>query len=199
MVSSGSTPPLNRASRIASCSACIVRSSSFMPCGLPKPLASSRSESFDTRSSRSRSSRSSPVNLVYRYFMNHAGNGRSALGLQLPVPSSQSPTLVVILLLAVRDSDVLVERRLFAARAAARRRFGRGVAALVAAADLLLCVQAFENEVDRRRERWGGDARRQTGALCQLAQALHAAGLRDHIVGRRVVAERQRAAEVEPL
>ena len=36
--------------------------------GLPKPLASSRSDSFATRSSRSRSSSSSPVYFVYRYF-----------------------------------------------------------------------------------------------------------------------------------
>ena len=54
--SSDSTPPLKSASRIASCSACIVRSSSpedGSPHGLLNPLESSRSDSFETRSSRS--------------------------------------------------------------------------------------------------------------------------------------------------
>jgi hypothetical protein len=66
MASSDSTPPLNSASRMASCSACIVRSSSVSDGsqGLLKPLDSSRSDSFETRSSRSISSIRSPVNFV---------------------------------------------------------------------------------------------------------------------------------------
>src|SRR5262245_63846992 len=129
MVSSGSTPPLNSASRIASCSACIVRSSSSMPYGLPNPLDSSRSDSLDTRSSRSRSSNASPVNFVYRYFM--------------------SPdTSVVILLLPARNPNLLVHRLFFASRRPPLRLFDGGVAALVSTADLLLRVEPFEHEVD---------------------------------------------------
>src|SRR5438132_13169379 len=64
-----------------------------------------------------------------------------------------SPTLqlsVVVLLLPRRDSNLLVDRRFLAPRRAARRGFGGGVAALFAPADLLLRVQAFEDEIDRR-------------------------------------------------
>src|SRR4030095_12939915 len=134
MVSSGSTPPLKSASRIASCSACIVRSSSSIAYGLPNPLDKSRSDSFATRSSRSRSSSSSPVNFVYRYFKS-----------RIPNPE----TLVVVLLLAPRHLDFFFHRRLLAARGRAPRRgVGGGVAALVAPADLLLRAEALEHEVD---------------------------------------------------
>ena len=58
---------LNNASSMASCSACMVRSSSSSdgsPHGSLKPLDSSMSESFETRSSRSISSSSFPVYFV---------------------------------------------------------------------------------------------------------------------------------------
>src|SRR5881394_1580085 len=177
MVSSGSTPPLNSASRIASCSACIVRSSSSMAYGLPNPLDSSRSDSLDTRSSRSRSSRASPVNFVYRYFM------RS----------------VVVLLLPARNPNLLVHRLLFTSRRPPLRLFDGGVAALFGAADLLLRVEAFEHEVDRGRDRRCGRALRQPGTLRQLANALQALGERDDVFRGRAVFERQRSAEVEPF
>src|SRR5580765_7243600 len=133
IVSSGSTPPLNSASRIASCSACIVRSASSIPCGLPKPLASSRSESFETRSSRSRSSSGSPVYFVYLYFK------------CLAVSSQLS---VVVLLLRPWDLEAFFDGWFLATRGRTPRcGFGGGVATLVAPADLLLSVEAFEHEV----------------------------------------------------
>src|SRR5262245_34997794 len=168
MVSSGSTPPLNSASRIASCSACIVRSSSSMAYGLPNPLDSSRSDSLDTRSSRSRSSNASPVNFVYRYF-----------------------TSVVILLLPARNPNLLVNRLFFASRRPPLRLFDGGVAALVSAADLLLRVEAFEHEVDRGRDGRCGRALRQPGTLSQLADALQALGERDDVFRGRAVFERK--------
>src|SRR3954464_3407839 len=196
IVSSGSTPPLKSASRIASCSACIVRSSSLWPCGLPKPLDSSRSDSFETRSSRSSSSSASPVNFVYRYFNPSP---------QSPAPSSQSPApspqdLVVILFLPRRHPDLLVDRRLLAPGAASGRgRLPRRVAALFAAADFLLRVQSFEDEVDRRGDRRRGSPWREASVRRQLAEPLDAARLTDPVVSRRAVAQRQRAAEVEPF
>src|SRR5580765_1999844 len=167
IVSSGSTPPLNSASRIASCSACIVRSASSIPCGLPKPLASRRSESFETRSSRSRSSSGSPVYFVYLYF-------------KFLVLTSQFS--VVVLLLRARNLEALFGGCLFPARGAARRRLGGGVAAVVAPADLLLRVEPFEHEVDRRRDRGRTGVR--LHPLGEIEQALDAARLLDHVFRR---------------
>src|SRR5437588_4966224 len=148
-------PPLKSASRIASCSACIVRSSSSVAYGLPKPLASSRSDSFATRSSRSRSSSSSPVYFVYRYF---------TACVLLPTPYS----LVVILLLRARHRNRIIHRLFFAARALTRRRLGGRVAPVVAAADLPLRVQALEDEIDRGGGRRRRRAGREAGVFGQL-------------------------------
>src|SRR5713101_4946956 len=110
-----------------------------------------------------------------------------------------SRVLVVILLLPRRHPDVFVERGFFPARAAARRGFGGGVAAIVAAADLFLGVQPLEDEVEGRCDGRGGRAAWETGLRGQLAQPLHAARPGDHFVGGRAVAERQRSAQVEPF
>src|SRR5262245_31462527 len=89
MASSDSTPPENNASRIASCSACMVRSSSLLPGshGLLNPLDSSRSDRRETRSSRSISSSRLPVYLVYRNFIR---------------PPCLAPSSVVVLLALAR-------------------------------------------------------------------------------------------------
>src|SRR5262245_4591397 len=192
---------------MASCSACSVRSSSSIPYGLPKPLDSRRSDSFATRSSRSRSSSSSPVYFVYLYFMLRATIGdvvnwrmREFTSLIHQFTHSPIPQFsVVILLLPRRNPNLVVDRRLLAPRRAARRGFRGGVAALVGAADLLLCTKALEDEIDRRRDERSWRAARQAGFLRQIEKPLHAARLRDHLVGRRAVAERQRSAEIEPL
>src|SRR4029079_9082956 len=70
---------------------------------------------------------------------------------------------VVILLLRGRHLEALVDYRLFAALIAARSGFRGGVAALVAATDLLLRVQSLEHEVDRRRDHRSGRAAFEAG------------------------------------
>ena len=63
-------PSLNNASRIASCSACIVRSMPPLGShGLSNPLESSRSLSFDMSSSMSRSSSGLGTYFEYLNFM----------------------------------------------------------------------------------------------------------------------------------
>src|SRR5471032_1080955 len=106
---------------------------------------------------------------------------------------------VVVLLLPLRNADLFVDRHILAARAAARRGFRGGVAAVVAAADFLLRVEPLEHEVDGRRHGRRGRAAGDARALGQLADALYAARFGDHLVRRRAVAERQRSAEVEPF
>src|SRR5688572_24647062 len=141
--SSDSTPPLNNASRMASCSACIVRSSSLsleLPHGLLKPLVSSRSDSFDTRSSRSISSSRSPVYFVYLNF-----NGFY----QPPTTTKNNQSVVVLLALASGRGHrrFVLERDRLASRPS-RCRVGAVIAALLAAADLLRRVHPLEHEVD---------------------------------------------------
>src|SRR5262245_13116446 len=178
---------------MASCSACSVRSSSSIPYGLPKPLDSSRSDSFATRSSRSRSSSSSPVYFVYLYFMLRTAIGdgvnwriRECTSSIHQFTNSPIPQVsVVILLLPRRNPNLLVDRRLLAPRRPARRGFRGGVAALVGAADLLLCAEALEDEIDRGRDERPWRAARQAGFLRQIEKALHAARLHEHLVGRR--------------
>src|SRR4029450_3259873 len=180
-VSWGRTPPLKSASSMASCSAWSVRSASSIPYGLPKPLDSRGWERFATRSSRSSSSSSSPVNLVYRYFM--------TLG----------PRSVVVLLLSCRQPDLFVHRRFFTATGPPRRDFVGGVAALFAPADFFLGAQPLEHEVDGRRDGRCSCSRGETGPLGQLAEALHTACSRDNLLSGRRVAEWKRAAQVEPF
>src|SRR5436190_12357857 len=145
-VSSGSTPPLNSASMIASCSACIVRSSSDSPYMPPNgdrnPLESSRSDSFSIRSSRSRSSSGSPVYFEYLYFTS------------FQFPASSFEFLVVVLLLPSRQRQSFVHVSFRgAARRPSLRLLGRVIAAVVATADFFLCVETFQDDVDRGRER----------------------------------------------
>src|SRR5712691_2706790 len=90
--------------------------------------------------------------------------------------------LVVILLLPARQRDWVVDLLLLAPRAAPWRRFGGGVPAILAAADLALRVQPFEHEVDGRRDRRRGRAGHEARMLRELAQALNTARLRDHLV-----------------
>src|SRR5687767_11938579 len=123
---------------MASCRACIDRSSSpsdGSPHGLLNPLERSRSDSFDTRSSRSISSSRSPVYFVYRYF---TASSRRASGLL---------SVVVLLLPPSRQRRVRRECG-FSRDRPPYGRLRRVVAALVAAADLLERVQALENEID---------------------------------------------------
>src|SRR5262245_47396969 len=113
---------------MASCRACIVRSSSSSfgaPHGLLKPLDNSRSESFDTRSSRSISSSRSPVYFVYLNF-----------------------TSVVILFPAATRRHARLFIEVHFARRLAHRRLGAVIPALVAAADLARGIQRFEHEID---------------------------------------------------
>src|ERR1044071_8737695 len=96
-MSSGSTPPLHSGSRIASCSACIVRSlSSPVSRGFPKPLDISRSDNFDISSSMSSSSSRLGTYFEYLYFMVQ----------RRLKPSLSGVRLVVILLLTPRRQVV---------------------------------------------------------------------------------------------
>src|SRR6478735_7380229 len=146
--SSGSTPPLNSASRIASWRACIVRSlSSSVSRGFPNPLDISRSDSFDMSSSMSSSSSRLGTYFPYLNFKTLGPQDRG------------TSTSVVILLLApnVRRLLFLVLREERCARLRLRPTDGLGavIPALFGAADLLLRVEAFEQEIDG-----GGDRRR---------------------------------------
>src|SRR5215210_2227016 len=129
--SSSEIAPSSSASRMASCSACIEwpSSSPGRAYGSLKPLDSSMSESFDSRSSRSTPSRSSGLYLEYRYFMDAS---------------------VVILLLAAGHRDVPVEHRLCLGSGWTARLLDPLVVKVVRPADLLLCVESFEDEVDAR-------------------------------------------------
>src|SRR5688500_8949117 len=132
-------PPLSSASRIASCSACIVCAlSSSGSHGFWKPLDSSKSESCETRSPRSMPSNSSGSYLRYLYFN-----------------FCLLPSLVVVLLPSARRHVLIVED-LYGAlgRALAARLGGRELAAF-GTADALERAEAFEHEVDR-----GGAMRR---------------------------------------
>src|SRR4051812_6041965 len=82
-----------------------------------------------------------------------------------PQPLVLDPALVVVLLLAARESDLFFEVRLLAPAAARRAGvFGPGrVPALVAAADFPLGVKSFEHEIDGRRHRRRRGAGRQAG------------------------------------
>src|SRR5215472_13872017 len=114
--------------------------------------------------------------------------------------SSQWPTAsVVILLFTPWNPDLFFERLFFPACRTPWRGFSGGVTAVVAAADLLLRRQPFEDEVDRGRDLRSGGAVCDAGVLRELAKALHVTCLRDDVVRRRRVAERQRSAKVEPL
>src|SRR6266705_2728212 len=139
---------------MASCSACSVLSSSSVAYGLPNPLDSSRSGRRATRSSRSRSSSSSPVNFVYRYFTRRTYHGgrRGRGGSLLPTDRIFPPVLrvlrgeimtvtqthsqlVVVFFLAARDLQLFFELLLLAPRRAPRCGFSGDVAAVVGAAD----------------------------------------------------------------
>src|SRR3954464_3055856 len=110
----------------------MLRSSSDSPYmllnGEWKPLARSRSDSFSIKSSRSRSSSGLPVYFEYLYF-----------------------TSVVILLLAARKRKAVIEVAFGGAGGLAPGRLGGVISAVLAAADLLLRVQPFQDKVDRGR------------------------------------------------
>src|SRR5215218_8688537 len=102
-----------------------------MPNEESKPLESRRSESLAISSSRSRSSRSSPVNFEYRYFMG--------------IRCSAS---VVILLLVAGERHVPLQHRIRGRLPRiAPRRLGALVLAILRARDLLLRVEPLEDEV----------------------------------------------------
>src|SRR6185436_2222762 len=148
--SSGSTPPLKSASRIASCSACMVRSlSSSVLRGFPNPLDISRSESFDMSSSMSSSSSRLGTYFEYLYFMFRLQAGLKTRLYVLVVVLLLPPRIARFFFVVVRSQDR--RSRLLLLRTA--HGFGAVVAARVAAADLLLRIQAFEQEIDRRCER----------------------------------------------
>src|SRR5215813_11056691 len=98
-----------------------LSSSMGAPHGLLKPLESSRSDSFDTRSSRSISSSKSPVYFVYLNF--------TLVVVLLPTTTRGHSGLVV---------DIHLSRRL------AHRRLRAVIAAFLTAADLPRRIQAFE-------------------------------------------------------
>src|SRR5262249_49280676 len=107
--------------------------------------------------------------------------------------------LVVVLLLAARNPDLVLDRLFLAPARTSRRGLGGGVAALFGPADLFLGVETFEDEVDGRRDERRRRAWRQAGPFGQLAETPNAARLLDELTGRCRVAGRQRPAEVEPL
>jgi len=63
------------------------------------------------------------------------------------------------------------------------------ITALVAAADLLLRVEALEHEIDRAGEYRNRCVRRDAGAVREIDQALDTAGLCDDVGRGDVVAE----------
>src|SRR5712691_8130811 len=103
-----------------------------------------------------------------------------------------TPALVVILLLrACRERDALLARGLLAAATPGCSRFRAKIAAILAARNLLLCVQAFEHEINRRRDERPRRARLDAGTLGQLGEALDGPRFGYHIVRRRRIAERE--------
>ena len=213
-VSSGSTPPLNRARgwrRAGPASSVLL----VQPYGSPKPLESSRSDSFDTSSSMSSSSSrfgSTSCSVFHGRLRvpvqrtddgGPAGLNRSAvipseLARSLNRQSSfhQSSFSVVVFFLPL---GIAAARRATAPRAwvSAWGPARRPIAALVAAAD--------PSGAQRPSSTKSTAAARRAGALasCRRSGPTRAGPGRcrapEHLVGARHVAQRQRAAEVEPL
>ena len=123
-----------------------------------------------------------------------------------PRPGSRQASVVILLLpLRAPSSRPRHRRRQHRLSAAcclrAPDRLGAVIAAFLVPADLLLRIQAFEHEVDRRDASAGGASRprsRPARQARQLDQSLDASGVL-HNSRRRRIRQAQRAAEIEPL
>src|SRR3954470_323798 len=114
-------------------------------------------------------------------------------------PTRQFTNSVVILLLRSRHWNISVERLCRRWAGGPSRLFGGLVLELVRSRDLLLCVEAFEHEIDSRGEQWRLCVRTNAGIVREILQPLDLGRARDQGAGVQCVVDLERAAEIEPF